>query len=176
MKKRVLLSLMLSLVAVLGCCFSFNSKNNVVFAAAAESVESYYLINNGTPYKANQSVGTASGYGQYKVGDENVSISASALNGYKLVGWQVTLTEENPNTNIYINDTNLVDNCKIYTFTTKENDNGETASVDAIITFADTNNDGCYDSGSMQLAEVFEDMIVEPVFYLLPSRNYQFCR
>jgi len=95
MKKRLLLSLILVVFAILGCSFSLSPKITTVYAAEPVSIDSFYLENGATQYKANVAVGSASGYGNYKLGDENISLTATAKDGYKIVGWRIVLKDQN---------------------------------------------------------------------------------
>ena len=95
MKKKIFLSVLLSFVAIFSCYFSFNTKITKAYAAEPVQVDSFYLVNGTTQYKANTAVGSASGYGNFKLGDENISLSATAKDGFKLVGWRIVLEDQN---------------------------------------------------------------------------------
>jgi len=149
------------LTLVLGAIFSLGlfgfSNNKPVYAdAAAAEPNSYYLLNaDGTgTYKANQAVGTTEGYGKYTLG-QPASLTTSAIKGFKVVGWNVYLKDQDDT--LFIDGSDITDDK--YTFTTLESE-----TVASTITFTDTNSDGVYDSSKFELARVFEDMEIEPVF------------
>ena len=121
--------------------------------AATETRTNRYLINesgNGVEI-ATENLGETSGYGKFVLEAENVTLIASAYEGYKIVGWHITYTEEG-RTN---NTTQFI---KFDEETPKLIDKNDTERE------VDIQYEDNYTKSTFTLAKVFEDMIIEPVF------------
>lgn len=146
LKKISIIFTLLSMMSVL-CLglFTFKDKESV-YAAAGDTVSSYYLDVDGEegddPYKSIVEAGTTSGYGRYRVDATNVVLTTSANTGFEFKYWYVMI---GATTQIITEDT-------------------EIEGVDFSITTADTDSDQYNDSSTITLSSVVKDMYVEPVY------------
>lgn len=165
MKKRILISIIMIMLSVFTFGF-FNENNQAALAYASEKTNDCFLLMdeegniNTSPIK----VGTVSGAGNFVVGHFDVTISVTAENNFQLVGWQIVFREQSERTQ-FVDSTGLVGNSKTITLQAKDNtddgiDNG--ATVNANLTFNKSN--GFFTSGSFNLARVFENITLRPVF------------
>ncbi len=145
------------------CAYGFLSLDKtapVVYATETQQ-DCYYLLNdNSVPYESNTTVGKVSGMGQFVVGKEKITLTATANSNYQLAGWQITYSEQNNRKEFY-NALGLTDDSK----TVKLTPSGVTDDankIDAVLTFSIVN--GYYTSGTFELARVFEDLVITPVF------------
>lgn len=159
MKKKII-GLFSILPMVIFSLFFLLPSSIVYSATSVDIVNSNYLI-NGTPYLSNVVAGTTSGYGSFPLGEENITLTASANSGFKLVGWLVQYNDEDSlsgEQEQYIDSTNLIDNQKIVVIGSGENE------IQYTLTFTDSDQNGDFDSGSFSISRVFENINVSPVF------------
>ena len=105
MKKKVfslisMISLMIASLLVLW------SVGNVYAYEPEDVVDSNWLISAGVPYESNTKAGSTSGYGNFLLGQENVTLTTNAEDGFGLVGWQIVYTDE-PSQSTYIDSSDL---------------------------------------------------------------------
>lgn len=168
MKKKLFLAVLLSFVAIFGCCFSFNPKIEKAYAAEETKVDSFYLLNGSSQYRANSAVGSASGYGNFKLGDKNISLTVTAKEGYKLVGWRIVLKDQN-------NKVEFVNTNKTIVSFSKQ-----LVELQGTLTFDDEEETTAYDGeevtvytnatdGTNTYAELYKD--ASNTYYIVNSRN-----
>ncbi len=156
-KKRII-SIFALMISLLACCFVFANNNSIKVSAAENYQDCYYLLGEDSKaYLANTKVGKIEGLGQFVVGEENVTLTATANDNFKLVGWQITYSDQE-NKTIFIDDNDLTDNKKDVELLAKD---GVTKIV-ANIEYITINN--IYQKGTFKLARVFENLVVRPIF------------
>lgn len=148
-----ILSIMVSLC--LPMLFKLNKRTEEVSAAGVvveNTVESSLILEAGAVINnpKGTAAGTATGYNKFLLNEENVTLTATVADGYKVVGWQVVLKEQEDKTQF------LSAGGKIQT------KNGE--DVDVSLTYSDEIRTDCYKTSTFTLDRVFEDMVVTPVF------------
>lgn len=161
MKKKVfslisMISLMIASLLVLW------SVGNVYAYEPEDVVDSNWLISAGVPYESNTKAGSTSGYGNFLLGQENVTLTTNAEDGFSLVGWQIVYTDE-PSQSTYIDSSDLTvgeDNVASKTIQFGSGEN----QVDIRFDYLDTDLDGYYDQGSFNISRVFENLQVVSVF------------
>ena len=161
MKKKVfsLISMISLMVASLLILWSVG---NVYAYEPEDVVDSNWLISAGVPYESNTKAGSTSGYGNFLLGQENVTLTTNAEDGFGLVGWQIVYTDE-PSQSTYIDSSDLTvgeDNVASKTIQFGSGEN----QVDIRFDYLDTDLDGYYDQGSFNISRVFENLQVVSVF------------
>lgn len=152
MKKKLGVILSFIIMAVCSAFFlPIKNENKTAFGAEAqENYESNYLYDGENVYLSTVVGGSASGYGQYAKGTESATLTATAEDGFELVGWRVVVmyTEDEADfKTLFVNNSNTIDN--VITFG---------------VTYSDTNSDGKNDSGELLIESCQVDMRVSPVF------------
>lgn len=159
MRKKVLsVFSILSLVLCSLMLFAGGTTISSVQAVDSDVQESHYLIDGSIRYESDLVVGNTSGYGNFLLGAENITLTTNAVVGFELVGWQMTYTNE-PTNITYIDNTGLNDdNSKTIVH------NVGSTSVDITTAFVDTDADGYFDNGTFTISRVFEDLQIVPVY------------
>lgn len=148
--------------------FAWTGKNTTnVYAvdATAETTDCFYMHKaENEIYVNNQEVvGTVSGLGQFEVGDETASISATAKSNYQLVGWQITYKDQSNKTE-YVYANNLdANNSKVLVMKDKDN----TREIKATITFTKATGNPTVNymsGGTFALEYIFENLTIRPIF------------
>ena len=156
--KKKIISIFALMISLLACCFVFANNNSIRVSAAENYQDCYYMLGEDSKtYLSNTQVGTIEGLGQFVIGEENVTLAATANDNFKLVGWQIIFSDQADKT-IFIDDNDLADHKKNVELLAKD---GETKIV-ASIEFININN--VYQKGTFKLARVFENLVVRPVF------------
>ena len=163
MKKSCkIMSIFTLIISFCACAFlCMNKVTNSVYGATPSAQASYYLKGEGNnPYQANVAVGQVSGTGEFVVGEEDVTLTATANANFQLIGWQVTYKDQSDKVEFY-DISNLVDNKKDIKLTPA----GVTTEEDKIVAnliYVESN--GYYVGGTFDLSTVFEDLTIIPVF------------
>ncbi len=149
-----------SILPLVICSLFFLVPNGRVYSATEDKIDSYYLV-NGSPYKSNVVAGSTNGYGTFPLGEEEVTLTANANAGFKLVGWLITYNDEDSiydEKEQYIDSTNVVDGEKIVSLGEGEN------TVTYTLNFINEDANGDYESGTFKISRVFENISLSPVF------------
>ncbi len=168
MKKSCLITSIFMLIISVCACLFVSPKNydKNVYAVNAAQENCYYLLKeDGETYESNQVIGHADGDGDFVVGEENVLLTATANVNYQLVGWQIVYNNQSEKTEFFgLNDLEDQGN-DIYTKTinlTPKDIVSDDQKISAELTFVYQN--GYFASGTFNLARVFEDLTIIPVF------------
>ena len=137
--------------------FCFLPKINQVYSADENEVQNYYLINNlsltstDKIKKSSNVLGSTTGYGKFLLGEENITLTAKATDGYKIVGWFVGERDETNNlTGEIITENQII--------------SVEGQEISYQIEFFDNNSDSNVDYSTFTVSKVYENLFVEPVF------------
>ncbi len=161
MKKKVL-NLFSIISLLIASLFVFYAVGKVYAYEPDELVDSNWLVNDGVAYQSNLSVGSTSGYGKFVLGEENITLTTNANEGFRLDGWQIVYTDE-PTNITYIDDSDLV--VDEFGVGSKTIQFGEDANiVDITLKFIDTDADGYFDQGTFNISKVFDNLQVVSVF------------
>ena len=177
--KRKLLMVFSILATVVMSLLAFLPANNIFVAAAenvSNSINAVWLIDEeNNVYASNRTVGTASGYGEFRVGTQNVEIQTTANAGFQLVGWQLVVGPSSDSNEagdiieslpIVVTDegsTQFVD-CNGLTEGTKSYITK--SGVEYTLTFEDSDSDGYYESGIFNISVVQNNapLKIRPVY------------
>ena len=136
--------------------FAFKNETVNVYAAG-ETYDCHYLIGEGgNPYSANQVVGSVDGAGKFVIGQDNKEINAVANDNYQFVGWNFIYDDQEGKTE-FITADRLDDNSQ-FTLVAKDGVTEILATVEFVYV------DGYIKSSKFTLADVFENIAVQPVF------------
>lgn len=161
MRKKVF-SLISIISLVIASLFVLWSVGNVYAYEPDELVDSNWLISEGVPYESDTIAGSTSGYGKFLLGQDDVTLTTNALEGFTLVGWQIVYTDS-PTNSTYIDSSDLTIGENNVASKTIQFGDGEN-QVDIRFDYLDTDNDGYYDQGNFNISKVFENLQVVAVF------------
>ena len=161
MKKKVL-SLFSIISLVIASLFVIYAVGNVYAYEPDELVDSNWLVNEGVPYQSDLTAGQTSGYGKFVLGEENITLTTNANEGFHLEGWQIVYTDE-PTNITYVDSSDLtVDGSGVGSKTIQFGESGN--QVDITLRYIDTNDDGYYDQGTFNISKVADNLQVVSVF------------
>ncbi|MFQ6751999.1 MAG: YDG domain-containing protein [Clostridia bacterium] len=152
LRKNLIIAL-ISVMTIL-CLGLFNMPEMTAYAVGEDVKESYYLYDETKPNKAYKSdvvAGTTVGYDKYEL-TKPASLKTKANLGFEIKGWLISYKlkgSESVTTEFITDDKTIVEGTK---------------NVLLDITNTDTDLDGRYDESILDVASVFADMSVEPVF------------
>lgn len=160
MKKRVF-SLFSIITLVIASLFILLAVGNVYANDPDEWVDSNWLANDGEPYLSDKKAGSTTGYGRFLLGEEDVTLTANAEEGFYLAGWRIVYID-NPTIVTYIDSSDLIIENGVASKTLPFGTDGNETTIR--FDFIDTDEDGYYDQGSFNIAQVFENLQVSSVF------------
>ena len=160
MKKRVF-SLFSVITLVIASLFILLAVGNVYANDPDEWVDSNWLANDGEPYLSDKKAGSTTGYGRFLLGEEDVTLTANAEEGFYLAGWRIVYID-NPTIVTYIDSSDLIIENGVASKTLPFGTDGNETTIR--FDFIDTDEDGYYDQGSFNIAQVFENLQVSSVF------------
>lgn len=172
--KKSILGLFSIFALVISSLFCFVGQTNRVYAADDAPVNAVWLFSedDNTVYQSTRVAGTVTGYGNFRVGKENVQLTTSSSTGFQLVGWQLifsageqrdlivgleTSQDESGNTTQFVNASSLTDGEKI--LTTNKN-------VTYSVQFNNLNDDEYFEEGTFTISQVNNDapLKIRPVY------------
>lgn len=169
MKKRafgLIFSIVVTALSLIVCL----PKNNV-YASQTEQTKTAHFLLNETPYESDIDVGTASGYDEYLLGEENIkTIEATANAGFKIVGWRLVFGGVDNSITRQIDLQDIESNSAIFkdsSFVVSYISADEQSQVDVSyeITYQSKNSNNLYyDYSTIKPSKIAENVKVEPVF------------
>lgn len=172
MKKKafgLIFSIMVAILSLVVCL----PKSSVLAATLAQNKTSNYLLDDvGAPYESNIEAGEATGYGEYLLGDQNIDpITATAFEGFYIVGWRVTFTEvvsasysvTRKCVDVVIEDNESIFKQSSFSITYLATE-GQSFDVGYEIENVDTNEDGYCDKSILKISQIVENITIDPVF------------
>ena len=166
---RFILSFAVAILSLLVCL----PKNSVWAATVAQDQATCYMIDTGgDTYQTNIDAGSATGYGEYLLGDTDIEpIKASAKAGFYVAGWQISFTEvvsADYQVTRKIAGQTIADNTAIYQESSfaisYETEDGQSFDVNYTISQSDLNNDGYFEQSILSTSQIVENIKVNPVY------------
>ena len=166
---RFILSFAVAILSLLVCL----PKNSVWAATVAQDQATCYMIDTGgSTYQTNIDAGSATGYGEYLLGDTDIApIKASAKAGFYVAGWQISFTEvvsADYQVTRKIDGRTIADNTAIYQESSfaisYETEDGQSFDVNYTISQSDLNNDGYFEQSILSTSQIVENIKVNPVY------------
>ena len=136
--------------------FAFRNETVNVYAAS-ETYDCHYLIGeDGTPYLSNSIVGSVDGAGKFVLGQDNKELNAYANANYQFVGWNFIYDDQEGKTEFITAD--RLDANSQFKLVAKDGVTEILATVEFVYV------DGYIKSSKFTLADVFENVAVQPIF------------
>ncbi len=171
------ISIFVLLLSILSCGFLLMPQQRKnVYAAETTAQDCYSLLSaDGEVYQSTSVVGSVEGMGKFVLGANAAVLTAIAKENYQLVGWQVTykeqkITGQDGAGNNIIAEVDETDDLSEITLRVEYFDlnasvnltdlNGKEISA----TLTNTQSNGYVSQGNFELATVFENLVITPVF------------
>ncbi len=161
-KTRIsLISILLLAASVLMFLLVFNFSSLSAVALGEGDFKADYLLFDGEKiYLGEDEAGTTSGIGKFKLDARDVTLTANANDGFKILGWQVTYNDQSEGDGFKTEFIKYDSENEISTNLISKSG----LNIPVSINFIDEDGNGDFEKSEFVISHVFENLTVDPIY------------